>query len=53
MLIFRRIRSLRTFASVHSLIHDIFNTARTLSSRKFYNLKRAAALTEWRGLCAT
>ncbi len=48
MLRFRRMRSLQKFASVHNL----FNTERSLSSRANFNLNRAAALQEWRGLLA-
>ena len=52
MLRFRRMRSLQTFASVHSSIHNLFNTERSLSSRPVYKMNRAAALAEWRALCA-
>ncbi len=53
MLRFRRMRSLQTFASVHSSVHNLFNTERSLSSRDTYKMNRAAALAEWRGLCAS
>ncbi len=49
---FRRFRSLQKFVSVHSSIHNLFNTERSLSSRPVYKTNRAAALAEWRGLCA-
>ncbi len=49
---FRRLRSLQKFASVHSSVHNLFNTERSLSSRPVYKKARAAALAEWRGLCA-
>jgi putative transposase len=52
MLRFRRMRSLQKFAAVHSSIHNLFNSERHLSSRDIYRLNRAAALTEWRQLCA-
>jgi putative transposase len=44
--------SLQKFASVHSSVHNHFNTERSLSSRDTYKLNRAAALAEWRALCA-
>ena len=52
MLRFRRMRSLQTSVAVHSSIHNLFNTKRSLSSRPIYKLNRAAALAEWRQLCA-
>ena len=52
MLRFRRMRSLQKFASVHASITNHFNTDRSLSSRPTFKLNRAAALEEWRGLCA-
>ena len=52
MLRFRRMRSLQKFASVHSSVCNLFNTERHLSSRPVYKANRAAALAEWRGLCA-
>jgi putative transposase len=52
MLRFRRMRSLQKFVSVHSSVHNLFNTERTLSSRDIYKMNRAAALAEWRALCA-
>ena len=52
MLRFRRVHSLQKFAAVHSSVHNLFNTERTLSSRPIYKMKRAAALAEWRALCA-
>jgi putative transposase len=52
MLRFRRLHSLRKFAAVHSSVHNHFDSDRSLSSRKFYKLNRAAALAEWRQLCA-
>jgi putative transposase len=52
MLRFRRMRSLQTFAAVHSSVCNHFNVERSLSSRDTYKLARAAALAEWRALCA-
>ncbi len=49
---FRRLRSLQKFAAVHASVHNLFNTERSLSSRPVYKKARAAALAEWRGLCA-
>jgi putative transposase len=52
MLRFRRMRSLQKFASVHASVTNHFNSERSLSSRPLFKLNRAAALAEWRGLCA-
>jgi putative transposase len=52
MLRFRRMRSLQKFASVHASVSNQFNQDRNLSSRSFFKCNRAAALAEWRGLCA-
>ncbi|MCL5778701.1 IS6 family transposase [Limibaculum sp. FT325] len=52
MLRFRRMRSLQTFAAVHSSVHNHFNQERSLSSRDIFKLNRAAALAEWRQLGA-
>ena len=52
MLRFRRMRTLQKFASVHASVHNLFNSERSLSSRPDFKSKRAAALTEWRSLCA-
>jgi putative transposase len=40
------------FASVHASVCNHFNQERTLSSRQNYKAARAAALAEWRALCA-
>ena len=53
MLRFRRMRCLQKFVSVHAAIYNHFNQERSLSSRDIFKLKRAAALTEWRGFCAS
>jgi putative transposase len=53
MLRFRRMRSLQKFASIHASVSNHFNQERSLSSRHLFKANRAAALAEWRGLCAT
>jgi putative transposase len=50
---FRRMRSLQIFASVHSSVHNHFNLERHLYSRANFKINRAAALAEWRQLCAS
>ena len=52
MLRFRRMRSLQKFAALHGSIHNHFNQERTLTSRAIFKDRRAAALSEWRQLCA-
>ena len=52
MLRFRRIRTLQKFAAVHASISNHFNLERSLSSRQIFKANRAAALAEWRRLCA-
>jgi putative transposase len=52
MLRFRRMRNLQKFASVHASVYNHFNQERGLSSRDKFKASRAAALAEWRGLCA-
>jgi putative transposase len=49
---FRRVRTLQKFASVHASIHNQFNSDRHLYTRQNFKLNRAAALSEWRQLCA-
>ncbi len=53
MLRLRRMRSLQIFAAVHSSVHNLFNTERSVSSRSVYKQARTAALADWRGLFAT
>ena len=52
MLRFRRMRSLEKFVAVHSSIHNVVNGDRALTSRDNVKASRAAALAEWRQLCA-
>lgn len=52
MLRFRQMRSLQTFAAVHSSVHNHFNLERHLYSRENFKLNRDAALAEWRQLAA-
>ncbi len=52
MLRFRRVRSLQKFASVYASVHNHFNQERASYSRQNFRANRAAALAEWRGLCA-
>lgn len=49
---FRQMRSLQTFASVHSSIHNHFNIERHLYSREKLKTNRDAAMAEWRQLAA-
>ena len=52
MLRFRRLRSLQKFVSVHASVLNLFNSERSLKSSPNFTLNRAAALSEWRQLCA-
>jgi putative transposase len=52
MLRFRRMRNLQKFVAVQASVDNHFNAERHLSRRSNFKLNRAAALTEWRGLCA-
>jgi putative transposase len=49
---FRRMRSLQTFAAVHSFVHNHFDQESSLSGRKISELQRTAAIEEWRQLCS-
>ena len=49
---FRRMRRLQKFAALHGSIHNHFNQERHLTSRQTFKDRRAAALVEWRQLCA-
>ena len=52
MLRFRRMRSLKKFATVHCSGYNHFNLRRPLCSRDNFKLNRAAALAQWRQLGA-
>ncbi|MCT8328232.1 IS6 family transposase [Albidovulum sediminis] len=52
MLRFRRMRSLQKFAAIHASVHNHFNLEPSLSTRHHFKANRAAALAQWRGLCA-
>ena len=52
MLLFRRMRSLQKFVSVHASVYNHFNQERHLYSRSNFKLNRTAALAEWRQLGA-
>ena len=52
MLRFGRMQTLQKFSSVHSYVYNHFNHERHLYSGANFKLNRAAALAEWRGLCA-
>lgn len=52
MLRFSTMRTLQKFAAVHSSIQNHFNQKRAHYSRDNFKANRAAALKEWRGLCA-
>ena len=49
---FRSPATLQKFASTHSSIHNHFNLDRHLIRRDIFKQNRAAALSEWRQLCA-
>ena len=52
MLRFRQMRSLQTFAAVHSSVHNHFNLERHLFTRSDFKENRDAALAQWRELAA-
>lgn len=52
MLRFRRMRTLQKFVAVYSSVHNHFNLERSLYNRSNFKPNRAAALVEWRDLCA-
>ncbi len=52
MLRFRRVRSLQKFVSVHASVCNHFDQERSFYSRSNFKLNSAAALAEWRDLCA-
>ena len=49
---FRQMRSLQKFVTIQSSVHNHFNQERHLTSRNIFKLNRAAALNEWRQVCA-
>ena len=49
---FRRIKTLRKFATVHASICNQFNLERHLNRRDVFKPNRSAALAEWRQLAA-
>ncbi|RVQ66059.1 IS6 family transposase [Croceicoccus ponticola] len=49
---FRRMKSLRKFASVHASISNHFNQERHLIDRQTFKARRSAALAEWQKLAA-
>ncbi len=49
---FRLMRSLQLIGAVHASVHNHFNQEYTPYSGYNFKLNRAAALSEWRGLCA-
>ena len=53
MLRFRSMRSLQKFVAVYSAVYNHFNQERHLNSRVNFKLNRAAALAEWRLVCAS
>lgn len=52
MLRFRDMRSLQTFAALHSSVHNHFNLERHLFPRSDFKENRDAALAQWRELAA-
>jgi putative transposase len=47
-----RMRSLEKFGSVRASVSNHFNHERSLSNRNIFKHNLAAAIIEWRGLCA-
>jgi putative transposase len=50
MLRFRRMKTLQSFASVHTPVHNHFNQERTLIDRQSYKERRSEAFFEWRSV---
>jgi putative transposase len=46
-MLFRRMKTLQKFASVHANAHNHFNLERHLVDRQTYKERRSAALAEW------
>ena len=47
MLLFRLMKTLQKFASVHANLSNHFNTERHLIDRQTYKARRSAILAEW------
>jgi putative transposase len=52
MQLFRSMKTLQKFSSVHAQVHNHFNQERHLVTREVYKRRRLAALAEWRALAA-
>lgn len=52
MLRFRHMKSLQKFASVHTDVHNHFNSQRHLIDRQTHKAVRSAASAEWQNLMA-
>ena len=52
MSIFRDVKTLQKFASIHASIHNHFNLERHLNCRETFKENRAAAMAEWHRLAA-
>jgi putative transposase len=50
MLLFRLMKTLQKFASVHANLSNHFNTERHLIDRQTYKARRSAILAEWQSL---
>lgn len=52
MLMFRRMKTLQKFASVHANVHNHFNLERHIVDRQTFKERRSAALAEWQSLAS-
>ncbi len=50
MQLFRQMKTLQKFASVHANVHNHFSLERHLIDRQTYRERRSAALAEWQAL---
>jgi putative transposase len=50
MQLFRSIKTLQKFSSIHAQVHNHFNQERHLVSRATYKERRSASLMAWRAL---
>ncbi len=48
----RRMKTLQKFSSVHASFHNLFNQDRHLTDRQTYKANRSAAWAEWQTLMA-